>query len=78
MLIIFTRSDRRTLIDTGEGRDEYVPELEQAMKLHGCTGLDQIIITHVCHQLFVPFVVLPMLTTLACTVCSTATGTNAQ
>jgi glyoxylase-like metal-dependent hydrolase (beta-lactamase superfamily II) len=37
---------QRILIDPGDGRDEYLPVLEQAMEAAGCEGLQEIIVTH--------------------------------
>ncbi len=37
---------RRILLDTGQGLDEYLPFLEQAMDLTGCEGLQEIVLTH--------------------------------
>lgn len=38
--------DKRILIDTGEGRPEYIPNLERAMALAGAVGLQEIVVTH--------------------------------
>lgn len=37
---------RRILLDTGDGRDEYLPILEQAIERAGCEGLQEIVLTH--------------------------------
>ena len=36
----------RILIDTGEGRPEYLPNLLEAMKLYGCESIQEVLITH--------------------------------
>ena len=38
--------EKRILLDTGEGKDIYIPNLEKAMKSCGCKELQEIIITH--------------------------------
>ena len=37
---------RRILLDTGDGRDAYLPILEQALERAGCEGLQEIVLTH--------------------------------
>lgn len=37
---------RRILLDTGDGRDEYLPVLEQAIERAGCDGIQEIVLTH--------------------------------
>jgi glyoxylase-like metal-dependent hydrolase (beta-lactamase superfamily II) len=37
---------RRILLDTGDGREEYLPILEQALERAGCEGLQEIVLTH--------------------------------
>jgi glyoxylase-like metal-dependent hydrolase (beta-lactamase superfamily II) len=37
---------RRILLDTGEGRDEYLPVLERALEHAGCEGLQEIVLSH--------------------------------
>ncbi|MDP6980349.1 MAG: beta-lactamase-like protein 2 [Myxococcota bacterium] len=37
---------RRILLDAGDGREEYLPVLEQAMERVGCEGIDEIVLTH--------------------------------
>lgn len=37
---------RRILLDTGDGRDEYLPILDQALEAAGCEGLQEIVVTH--------------------------------
>jgi ribonuclease/clavin/mitogillin len=37
---------RRILLDTGDGREDYLPILEQALELAGCEGLQEIVLTH--------------------------------
>ncbi len=37
---------KRILLDTGDGRDEYLPVLEQALERAGCDGLQEIVLTH--------------------------------
>ncbi len=37
---------RRVLLDTGDGRAEYLPVLEQALERAGCDGLQEIVLTH--------------------------------
>ncbi len=37
---------RRILLDTGDGRNEYLPILEQALERAECEGLDEIVLTH--------------------------------
>ncbi len=36
----------RILLDTGDGRDAYLPILEQAMERVGCEGIAEIVLTH--------------------------------
>jgi len=36
----------RILLDTGDGRDDYLPVLEQAMEFAGCESLQEIVLTH--------------------------------
>jgi len=36
----------RILLDTGDGRDAYLPILEQALERAGCQGLQEIVLTH--------------------------------
>lgn len=36
----------RILLDTGDGRDEYLPVLERALADAGCTGIQEIVLTH--------------------------------
>lgn len=38
--------DRRLLLDTGSGHDEYMPFLEEALARTGCRGLEGIVLTH--------------------------------
>jgi len=40
------RGRRRILIDTGQGRREYLPVLERALERAGCEGLQEILLTH--------------------------------
>jgi ribonuclease/clavin/mitogillin len=37
---------RRILLDTGDGRAAYLPVLERALEHAGCTGLQEIVLTH--------------------------------
>jgi ribonuclease/clavin/mitogillin len=37
---------RRILLDTGDGRAEYLPVLERAMARSGCTAIQEIVLTH--------------------------------
>jgi glyoxylase-like metal-dependent hydrolase (beta-lactamase superfamily II) len=37
---------RRILLDTGQGRPEYVPVLERALERCGCEGIQEIVLTH--------------------------------
>jgi ribonuclease/clavin/mitogillin len=37
---------KRILLDTGDGRDEYLPVLEQALDRAECEGLQEIVLTH--------------------------------
>lgn len=37
---------RRLLVDTGEGRPGYVAELQRAMRLAGCSALQEVVLTH--------------------------------
>ncbi len=37
---------KRVLLDTGDGRDEYLPVLEQALDYAGCEGIQEIVLTH--------------------------------
>jgi len=37
---------RRILLDTGQGRAEYLPVLERALEAAGCDGLQEIVLTH--------------------------------
>jgi ribonuclease/clavin/mitogillin len=37
---------KRILLDTGDGREEYLPILEQALERAGCDGLQEIVLTH--------------------------------
>jgi len=37
---------RRILLDTGDGRPEYLPVLERAMARSGCRAIQEIVITH--------------------------------
>jgi glyoxylase-like metal-dependent hydrolase (beta-lactamase superfamily II) len=37
---------RRVLLDTGEGRDAYLPVLERALEHAGCDGLQEVVLTH--------------------------------
>ena len=37
---------RRLLIDPGEGRETYLPVLEQGMEAAGCEGIEAIVLTH--------------------------------
>ncbi len=37
---------RRILLDTGDGRDAYLPVLDRALERAGCDGLDAIVLTH--------------------------------
>jgi glyoxylase-like metal-dependent hydrolase (beta-lactamase superfamily II) len=37
---------RRILLDTGDGRDEYLPVLDRALEEAGCEGLQEIVLTH--------------------------------
>ena len=37
---------KRILIDTGEGLDEYIPVLREAMSASGCEGIQEVLITH--------------------------------
>ena len=37
---------RRILLDTGDGRDEYLPILDAALERAGCEGLQEIVLTH--------------------------------
>lgn len=41
---------KRVLVDTGEGTPEYLPQLEAAMQQAGCTGLQEIVVTHWHHD----------------------------
>ncbi len=36
----------KILLDTGEGRESYLPVLQAAMERAGCTGLQEIVLTH--------------------------------
>lgn len=36
----------RVLLDTGEGRSEYMPVLESAIERAGCRGIQEIVLTH--------------------------------
>ena len=38
--------ESRILLDTGDGRDEYLPVLERAMDFAGCRALQEIVLTH--------------------------------
>jgi len=38
--------DSRILLDTGDGRDNYLPILERAMEFAGCGQLQEIVLTH--------------------------------
>ena len=38
--------DARILLDTGDGRENYLPVLEQAMEFAGCQSLQEIVLTH--------------------------------
>ncbi|MDG2334077.1 MAG: beta-lactamase-like protein 2 [Myxococcota bacterium] len=38
--------EHQILLDPGDGREEYLPVLERAMELSGCTGLQEIVLTH--------------------------------
>ncbi len=38
--------EARILLDTGDGRDEYLPVLERAMEFAGCRSLQEIVLTH--------------------------------
>ena len=40
------RGRRRILIDTGQGRREYLPVLGRALERAGCDGLQEIVLTH--------------------------------
>ena len=44
------RGPRKILIDSGEGRPEYLDTLSKAMESCGCTGIEQILITHWHHD----------------------------
>lgn len=37
---------QRLLLDTGEGRDSYLPVLETAIEKAGCVGIQEIVLTH--------------------------------
>jgi glyoxylase-like metal-dependent hydrolase (beta-lactamase superfamily II) len=37
---------RRLLLDTGEGRDAYLPVLERALERAGCDGIQEVVLTH--------------------------------
>ena len=37
---------RRLLLDTGEGRESYLPVLESAIESAGCQGIQEIVLTH--------------------------------
>ena len=37
---------KRILLDTGDGRPAYLPVLERALEHAGCTGLQEIVLTH--------------------------------
>jgi len=37
---------RRILLDTGQGRDAYLPVLDSALELAGCEGIQEIVLTH--------------------------------
>jgi ribonuclease/clavin/mitogillin len=37
---------RRILLDTGDGRGDYLPVLERALESAGCEGLQEIVLTH--------------------------------
>jgi glyoxylase-like metal-dependent hydrolase (beta-lactamase superfamily II) len=37
---------KRVLLDTGEGRDDYMPVLEEAVTRAGCEGIQEIVLTH--------------------------------
>jgi hypothetical protein len=41
---------KRVLVDTGDGRAEYIPHLEAALAKAGATGLQEIIVTHWHHD----------------------------
>jgi len=38
--------ESQILLDTGDGRENYLPVLEQAMELAGCRALQEIVLTH--------------------------------
>ena len=38
--------EERILLDAGDGRAEYLPVLEEAMKTTGCRGIQEIVLTH--------------------------------
>ena len=38
--------EERILLDTGDGRSEYIPILEQAMEQVGCRAIQEIVLTH--------------------------------
>ena len=38
--------EARILLDTGDGRDDYLPVLERAMEFAGCQRLQEIVLTH--------------------------------
>lgn len=40
------KGQRRILLDTGSGHEEYLPILEQALERAGCDGLQEIVLTH--------------------------------
>ena len=46
MLSNIGTGEQRILLDTGEGKDLYIKNLEKAMESCGCKGLQEIIITH--------------------------------
>ena len=37
---------KRILLDTGQGRDEYIPVLASALEHAGCEGIQEIVLTH--------------------------------
>ncbi len=40
------RGRHRILLDTGQGRPEYLPVLERALERAGCEGIQEIVLTH--------------------------------
>jgi glyoxylase-like metal-dependent hydrolase (beta-lactamase superfamily II) len=40
------RGRRRLLLDTGQGRPEYLPVLERALERAGCQGIQEVVLTH--------------------------------